>query len=235
MVTKHLEKLQQEKEKNSFAMIQALHADVGPTICALSLEETSWDVDAASTTLKRFKAENEDKLRKLMKVCQLVFLLSPNFVSFSRFRKHTTVCLFAVYSQSLFRTYICVLQLPETSKLCLQRRQESTIAQTRPGGKAATANVALDSDNRAFRKHRRQETTTDSHSKKHKSSKHQKEAAPQVKELHFHQTCRHMAHWPSPACSCLAWHLQLSSLLHSTTTICIWRHVTKSLGLCVSA
>ena len=71
MVTKHLEKLQQEKEKNSFAMIQALHADVGPTICALSLEETGWDVDVASALLKRFKAENEDKLRKLGKVSHL--------------------------------------------------------------------------------------------------------------------------------------------------------------------
>ena len=68
MVTKHLEKLQQEKEKRSFAMIQALHDDVGPMICAVVLEETQWDVDSASALLKRFKAENQDKLRKLSQV-----------------------------------------------------------------------------------------------------------------------------------------------------------------------
>lgn len=71
MVTKHLEKLQQEKEKNSLAMIQALHGDVGPAICALSLQETGWDVDAASALLKHFKAENEDQLRRLSKVTLL--------------------------------------------------------------------------------------------------------------------------------------------------------------------
>lgn len=123
MVTKHLEKLQQEKEKNSFAMIQALHADVGPTICALSLEETAWDVDAASTLLKRFKAENEDKLRKLLKVCQLAFFASLDLTWSSRLCRQT-LCVLAccMYNVCLSCTHLCPLA---TQDLRLLKRRDA--------------------------------------------------------------------------------------------------------------
>lgn len=67
MVTKHLEKIQQEKEKSAFTKMQALHPTVGPTVCAVALEETVWEADAAHELLTRFEAENQDKLAELLK------------------------------------------------------------------------------------------------------------------------------------------------------------------------
>lgn len=68
MVTKHLEKIQQEKEKNAFAQMQSLHPSVGPTVCAIALEETAWEVEPADQLLVRFQAENTEKLAVLLKV-----------------------------------------------------------------------------------------------------------------------------------------------------------------------
>ena len=67
MVTKHLEKIQQEKEKSAFAQMQALHPTIGPTVCAIALEETVWEADAAHELLTRFEAENQDKIAELLK------------------------------------------------------------------------------------------------------------------------------------------------------------------------
>ena len=68
MVTKHLEKIQQEKEKNAFAKVQALHPSMGPTICAIALEEAAWEADEAHQLLTRFAAENQEKIAALVKV-----------------------------------------------------------------------------------------------------------------------------------------------------------------------
>ncbi len=71
MVTKHLEKLQQEKEKQGFAKMQALHPSIGPTVCAIALEETAWDGDAAHELLSRFEEENREHIATLLQVCNL--------------------------------------------------------------------------------------------------------------------------------------------------------------------
>lgn len=70
MVTKHLEKLQQEKEKQGFAKMQVLHANIGPTVCAIALEETEWEVEAAHELLSRFEEENAEKIAQLLLVGQ---------------------------------------------------------------------------------------------------------------------------------------------------------------------
>lgn len=70
MVTKHLEKIQQEKEKSAFARVQALHPTIGPTVCAIALEETVWEADAAHELLTRFEAENKEKIAELLKAGQ---------------------------------------------------------------------------------------------------------------------------------------------------------------------
>lgn len=71
MVTKHLEKIQQEKEKSAFARVQALHPTVGPTVCAIALEETAWEADSALELLTRFEAENKEKIAELLKAGNL--------------------------------------------------------------------------------------------------------------------------------------------------------------------
>ncbi|KAA6421923.1 MAG: hypothetical protein FRX49_08242 [Trebouxia sp. A1-2] len=66
MVTKHLEKLQQEKEKQGFAKMQALHPSIGPTVCAIALEEADWVVEAAHELLSRFEEENKERIALLL-------------------------------------------------------------------------------------------------------------------------------------------------------------------------
>ena len=68
MVTKHLEKLQQEKEKQGFTKMQVLHPNIGPTVCAIALEETGWEADAADALLSRFEAENRERIALLLQV-----------------------------------------------------------------------------------------------------------------------------------------------------------------------
>lgn len=68
MVTKHLEKLQQEKEKQGFAKMQALHPSIGPTVCAIALEEADWVVEAAHELLSRFEEENKERIALLLLV-----------------------------------------------------------------------------------------------------------------------------------------------------------------------
>ena len=68
MVTKHLEKLQQEKEKQGFARMQMLHPTSGPTVCAIALEETDWDGDAAHELVSRFEEENREQIASLLQV-----------------------------------------------------------------------------------------------------------------------------------------------------------------------
>ena len=71
MVTKHLEKLQQEKEKQGFAKMQALHPSIGPTVCAIALEETDWEVEAAHELLSRFEDENKERIALLLLVSEI--------------------------------------------------------------------------------------------------------------------------------------------------------------------
>ena len=68
MVTKHLEKLQQQKEKDGFAKMQALHPSIGPTVCAIALEEASWETDAADQLLSRFEEEQKQQIAALLQV-----------------------------------------------------------------------------------------------------------------------------------------------------------------------
>ncbi len=76
MVTKHLEKLQQEKEKQGFAKMQALHPSIGPTVCAIALEETDWEVEAAHELLSRFEEENKERIALLLLVSEIPALRS---------------------------------------------------------------------------------------------------------------------------------------------------------------
>jgi hypothetical protein len=71
MVTKHLEKLQQEKEKQGFAKMQALHPSIGPTVCAIALEETEWEVEPAHELLSRFEEENKERIALLLLVSRV--------------------------------------------------------------------------------------------------------------------------------------------------------------------
>ena len=79
MVTKHLEKLQQEKEKQGFAKMQTLHPSIGPTVCAIALEETEWEVEAAHELLSRFEEENKERIALLLLVSQIPALHSGTF------------------------------------------------------------------------------------------------------------------------------------------------------------
>ena len=80
MVTKHLEKIQQEKEKSAFAKMQSLHPSIGPTVCATALEETAWEADAAHELLVRFEAEYQEKIAALLKVKPATALAQIEFL-----------------------------------------------------------------------------------------------------------------------------------------------------------
>ena len=106
MVTKHLEKIQQEKEKRAFAKMQFLHPSIGPTVCAIALEETAWEADAAHELVLRFEAEYQERIAALLKVwaaaalVHIVILYLTQFVSImNRNEQHGMHSIFMTAAQ----------------------------------------------------------------------------------------------------------------------------------------
>ncbi len=124
MVTKHLEKLQQEKEKQGFAKMQALHPSIGPTVCAIALEETDWEVEAAHELLSRFEEENKERIALLLLVSEIPALHSGvSFVGMHMFSWLLKQLLhLCCYVTSKMQVISCTLEL----KLCLPAHLSNT-------------------------------------------------------------------------------------------------------------
>lgn len=67
-VSKHLEKLQVEKEELAMEKLAALMPQLGAPVRVVALQESQFDVEAAVTILRRFSTEHEESLKSLHKV-----------------------------------------------------------------------------------------------------------------------------------------------------------------------
>ncbi len=121
MVTKHLEKLQQEKEKQGFAKMQALHPSIGPTVCAIALEETDWEVEAAHELLNRFEEENKEGIALLLLVSEIPALHSGvSFVGMHMLTWLFSSFCICCYVTSKMQVISCTLHLLRRSSCACQ-------------------------------------------------------------------------------------------------------------------
>lgn len=67
-VSKHLEKMQAEKENMAIEKLSALMPQMGAAVRVVALRQAVFDVDTAVGLLRRFHTENEEALKALQKV-----------------------------------------------------------------------------------------------------------------------------------------------------------------------